>query len=102
MKGENEMSVNEIYAVYDDASQSFVQFLPCLNENVAMMTFSKMFKEKRLTIPLLYDYPNCFKVLKLGTFDDNTGLFTNLEHQNTLLEFSSLLKPNDSINSPSS
>lgn len=84
------MAINEIYGVYDEASQAFVQFLPCLNERIAQMTFEKMFKEKRLNIPLIYDYPNLFKVYKLGTFDDNKGLFDNVPQQVLLLDFGSL------------
>lgn len=83
--------INEIYGVYDEASEAFVQYLPCLNEKVARMTFEKMFKEKRLNIPLLFDYPNQFKVYKLGTFDDNTGLFENTPQHILLLDFGSLL-----------
>lgn len=82
--------INEIYGVYDEATECFVQFLPCLNERVAEMTFTKLFKEKRLNIPMLYDYPNTFKVYKLGTFDDNKGLFSNLEQHEFLLDFVSL------------
>lgn len=84
------MAINEIYAVYDEASEAFVQFLPALNEKIARMTFEKMFKEKRLNIPLLYDYPNLFKVYQLGTFDDNKGIFENVPQQVLLLDFGAL------------
>lgn len=82
--------ITEIYSVYDEASEAFVQFLPSLNDKVAKMTFEKMFKEKRLNIPLIYDYPNHYKVYKLGTFDDNLGLFENSPQHIMLLDFSSL------------
>ena len=84
------MSKNEIYAVYDEASQAFVQFVPAINERIAKMNFEKMFKERRLNIPLLYDYPDTFKVYHLGSFDDNTGIFKNLPQQELLLDFGSL------------
>lgn len=84
------MAVNEIYAIYDEASEAFVQFLPSLNDKIARMTFEKMYKEKRLNVPLLYDYPNLFKVYKLGTFDDNAGLFENVPQHVMLLDFGSL------------
>lgn len=84
------MSVNEIYGIYDEASQCFVQFLPSINERIAQMTFEKMFKERRINVPLIYDYPNLFKVYKLGTFDDNKGLFENVSQQSLLLDFGSL------------
>lgn len=87
------MAINEIYAVYDEASEAFVQFLPALNEKIARMTFEKMFKEKRLNIPLLYDYPNLFKVYQLGTFDDNKGIFDNVPQQRLLLDFGALVTP---------
>lgn len=90
------MAVNEIYGIYDEASECFVQFMPSLNERVARMTIEKMFHEKRLSLPLLYDYPQTFKVLKLGTFDDNKGLFTNDPHQELLLDFGSLVVSNPS------
>lgn len=80
----------EIYGIYDEASEAFVQFLPSINEKIARMTFEKMFKERRLNVPLLQDYPNLFKVLKLGTFDDNTGLFENVPQQSLLLDFGTL------------
>lgn len=82
--------ITEIYAIYDEASESFMQFMLSQNEKIARMTFTKMFNEKRFNIPLLYDYPNSFKVYKLGTFDDNKGLFVNLEHHEFLLDFGSL------------
>lgn len=88
------MAINEIYAVYDEASEAFVQFMPALNDKLARMTFEKMFKEKRLNIPLMYDYPNLFKVYKLGTFDDNRGLFENVPQHVLLLDFGSLTAEN--------
>ena len=85
------MAINQIYGIYDEATEAFVQYLPSINEKVARMTFEKLFKEKRLNVPLLYEYPNNFKVLHLGTFDDNLGTFENSVHQDLLLEFGSLI-----------
>lgn len=84
------MAVNEIYGIYDEASESFVQFMPALNEKIARMTIEKLFKEKRLNIPMIYDYPNMFKVYKLGTFDDNAGLFENVSQHILLLDIGSI------------
>lgn len=84
------MAINEIYGIYDEASEAFVQFIPCLNAKLAKMTLEKLFKEKRLNIPMIYDYPNLFKAYQLGTFDDNKGLFENLSQQSLLLDFGSL------------
>ena len=84
--------ITQIYAIYDEASEAFVQFIPCLNEQVAKMTFTKMFKDKRLNVPMLYDYPNTFKAYQLGTFDDNAGLFENLPQHKLLLDFGSLVE----------
>ncbi|UPW41249.1 nonstructural protein [Sigmofec virus UA08Rod_4769] len=81
--------INEIYAIYDQATKAFVQFVPCMNERVANMTFEKLFKDKRLNVPMLYDYPNTFDVYCLGTFDDNTGIFENLPQHLLLLNFGS-------------
>lgn len=91
------MAKNEIYAVYDEASEAFVQFMPAINEKIARMTFEKLFKERRLNVPMIQDYPNCFKVYQLGTFDDNSGLFENLPQHKLLLDFSSLSNVNDVI-----
>lgn len=85
------MAINEIYGIYDEATEAYVQFIPCVNEKIARMTVEKLFKEKRLNIPMVYDYPNNFKVCKLGVFDDNTGLFENAPHQNLLVEIGSLV-----------
>lgn len=82
--------ISEIYGIYDEASEAFVQFIPCLNEKIATMTLEKMFKEKRIALPMIYDYPNTFKAYKLGTFNDNTGLFENLPQQQMLLDFGSI------------
>lgn len=82
--------INEIYGIYDEASEAYVQFIPCLNEKIARMTFEKLFKEKRLNVPLLFDYPNQFKVYKLATFDDNQGRFENVELPYMLLDFGTL------------
>uniref|UniRef100_A0AAU8AX72 Nonstructural protein n=1 Tax=Dulem virus 215 TaxID=3145692 RepID=A0AAU8AX72_9VIRU len=82
--------ISEIYAIYDEASEAFMQFMLFQNEKLASMTFTKLFKEKRLNIPLIFDYPNSFKVYKLGTFDDNKGTFENVEHHEFLLDFGSL------------
>lgn len=87
--------INEIYGIFDEATECFVQFLPCLNERVAEMTLTKLFKERRLSIPMLYDYPNTFKAYKLATFDDNKGLFENLSQHQFLLDFGSLQLTND-------
>lgn len=89
MKGKN-MAISEIYAVYDLASESFVQSIPCLNSKVARMTFEKLYKDKRFNIPMLYDYPNQFSVYKIATFDDNKGLYDNLEQNELFLNFGSL------------
>ena len=84
--------LNEVYAIYDDASECFVQFINCQNEKIARMTFEKLFKEKRLQIPMLYDYPNKYTVYKVATFDDNKGLFENISPQLNLLNFGSLVE----------
>lgn len=84
------MAVSEIYGIYDEATEAFVQFMPCLNEKLARMTFEKLFKERRLNVPMLADYPNLFTVYKLGTFDDNTGLFENVPQHVLLLNFGSI------------
>lgn len=84
------MAVNEIYGIYDEASEAFVQFLPSLNERIARMTIEKLYKEKRLNIPMIYDYPNLFKVYKLGTFDDNAGIFENVPQHIMLLDVGSI------------
>ena len=81
------MSVSEIYGIYDEATEAFVQFLPAVNEKLAKMTLEKLFKEKRLSVPMIYDYPNNFKAYKLGSFDDNNGLFENIPQQQMLLDF---------------
>ncbi len=90
--------INEVYAVYDDATECFVQFLNSQNEKTARMTFEKLFKEKRLQIPMLYDYPNTYSVHLIATFDDNTGLFDNISPQKLLLNFGSLV-PSVSVSS---
>lgn len=82
---------NEIYAIFDEATEAFVQFVPCINNRVAEMTFTKLFKEKRLNVPMIYDYPNTFKVYKLATFDDNLGIFENVPHHEFLMDFGSLI-----------
>lgn len=84
------MAINEIYGIYDDASECFVQFTPCLNEKCARLQLTQLFKYKKLSIPLLYDYPNLYSVYKLGTFDDNTGIFTNDEHHSLVFNFGSI------------
>lgn len=84
------MAKSEIYGIYDEATEAYVQFIPCLNEKIARMTIEKMFKDKRLNIPMIYDYPNNFKVTKLATFDDNSGLFENTTQPILLLEIGSL------------
>lgn len=83
--------INEIYAIYDQATEAFVQFMPCMNERVARMTFEKLFKEKRLNVPMLYDFPNNFDVYQLGTFDDCLGIFENLDQRKLLLSFGSFI-----------
>lgn len=83
--------INEIYGVYDQALEAFVQFVPCTNERSAKMTFEKMFKEKRLNIPMLYDYPNTYDVYLIATFNDNSGLFENVTPHKLLFNFGSLV-----------
>ena len=95
------MAKSEIYGIYDEASECFVQFLPSLNEKIARMTLEKMYKEKRLSVPLLYDYPEQFKVYKLGTFDDNAGLFENVPQHILLVDFGSLSLCSSGANNPS-
>lgn len=82
--------LNEVYAIYDDASESYSQFMCVQNEKIARMTFEKLFKEKGLRIPMLYDYPNTYSVYKVATFDDNSGLFENCNPCKLLLNFGSL------------
>lgn len=91
------MAISEIYGIYDEATEAFVQFLPVVNEKLARMTLEKLFKERRLNIPMIFDYPNNFKAYKLGTFDDNTGLFENLPQQVMLLDFGALSSDNDKL-----
>lgn len=82
--------ISEVYAVYDDASESFSQFMCCQNERIAEMTFKKLFNEKALRMPMLYDYPNTYSVYKVATFDDNSGSFENVVPVKMLLNFGSL------------
>lgn len=84
------MSISQIYAIYDEASESFVQFLPCANEKLARMTIETLFNNHRFTLPMIYDYPNNFSVYCLGTFDDNKGLFENLPQHTLLLNLGSI------------
>lgn len=84
--------INEIYAIFDEASEAFVLFLPCINESLARRTFESMFKNKLFKVPMIYDYPESFKVYKLGTFDDNLGVFENIPHHVFLLDFGSLVQ----------
>lgn len=84
------MPKSEIYSIYDEATEAFIQFIPAVNEKLAKMTLTKLFKEKRLSVPMIYDYPNNFKAYLLGTFDDNTGLFENVTQQKMLLDFGSI------------
>ena len=83
--------INEVYAIYDDASECFVQFFNCQNEKIARMTFEKLFKEKRLNIPMIFDYPNTFSVHLIATFDDKTGLYENISPQKLIFNFGSLI-----------
>lgn len=89
--------INQVYAIYDDASECFVQFINCQNEKIARMTMEKLFKERRLQIPMLYDYPNTYSVHLVATFDDSTGLFENISPNKLLLNFSSLVAETDSL-----
>lgn len=83
--------INQVYAIYDDASECYVQFINCQNEKIARMTFEKLFKERRLQIPMLYDYPNTYSAHLIATFDDSTGLFENISPNKLLLNFGSLV-----------
>lgn len=83
--------LNEVYAIYDDASECYVQFINCQNEKIARMTMEKLFKERRLQIPMLYDYPNTYSVYQIATFDDNSGIFENINPCKLLLNFGSLV-----------
>ncbi len=82
--------INEIYGIYDLAAECYVQFIPCQNAAVAKMTFEKLYKDKRLNVPMLYDYPNLYEVRKLATFDDNSGRFENVEMQDLFINFGSI------------
>lgn len=82
--------INEVYAIRDDASECFLQFFCFNNEKLADMTIRKLFKERKLNIPLLYDYPNTYRVFKIATYDDNSGLFENVA-QKLLLDFGSIV-----------
>lgn len=86
------MSKQEIYGIFDEATEAFVQLMPALNEKTARMNVEKMFKDKRFNIPMLYDYPNNFKILLLAIYDDNSGLFENVPQQKLLLDFGSLVE----------
>lgn len=83
--------INEVYAIYDEACEAYSQFMCCPNEKVARMNFEKLFKDKRLSVPMVYDYPETFKVYKIATFDDNAGLFENVSPAKLLLDFGSLV-----------
>lgn len=83
--------INEVYAIYDDASECFVQFFNCQNEKIARMTLEKLFKEKRLNIPMIFDYPNTYSVHLIATFDDKTGLYENISPQKLIFNFGSLI-----------
>lgn len=80
---------NEIYAIYDTAAECYLQFLPFQNDSIARMAFEQSFKYKRINIPLIYDYPNVYQVMKIATFDDNKGTFENVVPE-LFLNFGSL------------
>lgn len=84
------MSKYEIYGIYDEATQAYVQSLPCINEKVAQMTFETLFKQRRFNIPMIYDYPNLFSAYKLAIFDDNKGTYENLSQPELFMTFGSI------------
>ena len=88
------MAISEIYGIYDEATEAYVQFVPCINQRLAEMTFKKLYSEKRLNVPMIYDYPETFRVYKLATFDDNLGTFENVHQPELLLDFGSLSSHN--------
>ena len=89
-----------VYAIYDEASEAFLQYTSLQNDKMAEMTFTKLFKDKRINIPMIYDYPNVYKVYKLATFDDNTGIFENLPQHIFVLDFGAIeVKTDSSISS---
>ena len=88
---------NKIYGIYDQAAECYVQFLPCQNEAVARMTFEKLYKDRRLNVPMLYDYPNLYDVRLLAIFDDNNGRFDNVEMQDMLLNFGSIVDKTETV-----
>lgn len=91
--------ISEVYGIYDLAAECFIQTLPCQNDAVARMTFTKLFKDKRLNIPMIYDYPNLYQVSKIAKFDDNKGLFENYDNPELFLNFGSIDETNKELTS---
>lgn len=86
--------ISEVYSIYDEASESFVLQLFGINAKTMRMQLEQMFKQKRLNVPMLQEYPNNFAVYCIGTFDDNKGLFENKQQHELLVRFSEFTEDN--------
>lgn len=68
------MQIN-IFAVQDSKAGIFMQPFPSVNELVALRGFADAAKNKETNVG---KHPEDFNLYMLGTFDDTTGRFENL------------------------
>lgn len=87
-----------VYSIYDSARELFIIQLYADNDKVVEMNVTEQFKSGALKqIQNLYSYPNNFRLVKIGTFDNNLGVFENEKIQKDVLNFGDLVEKTDDV-----
>lgn len=74
--------IHHVLAVYDEKAEAFAQPFFQQSELVGVRSFIGAAQDKD---SLLYKFPRDYSLHKLGTYDDVTGRFENLERPSLLL-----------------
>lgn len=84
-----------IYAIYDSAAAVYMRPFYCTTDKEAQRAFADLAKDSTHSVGR---HPNDYTLFKLGTYDDNTGMFLTSppESMGNALEYT--VEPPDSVN----
>lgn len=71
----------EMFGIYDQSVQRYIQVVPYENEEVARMNLKSAFLQGLLKVANLAEYPEKFDVYLVANFNDKDGTYENCQRR---------------------
>lgn len=69
-----------LFAIYDSKALNFLSIYQCPNADIAKRAFATAVNDPNNTD--LYQYPNDFSLIEIGSYDNETGVVSSCNHVN--------------------